>query len=66
MKKKITVRGEYFKNNKIIYGKHDIINKELSEKYVYPIKIIFTAEADKLIIISVFPLKRGYKNENIL
>ena len=33
----INTLNEYFKKNKIIYGKHDIINKALSEKYVYPI-----------------------------
>lgn len=62
----INTLTDFLKNNKIIYGKYDIINRTLSVKYSYPIKIIFSIEADKLIIISAYPLKRGYENEDIL
>ena len=58
--------NDYSLNNKLFYGRHDILDKSLSVKYVYPIKIIFSVENGKIVVISVFPFKRGYKNEDIL
>ena len=64
----INILNNYYlnNNNELLHGKYDIFDKSLSEKYIYPVKIIFSVETDKIIVISVFPLKRGYKNENIL
>ena len=62
----INAINDYFFKNKLLYGMHDILNESLSAKYIYPVKIIFSVENEKIIVISVFPFKRGYKNEDIL
>ena len=62
----INAINDYFLKNKLLYGRHDILNESLSAKYTYPVKIIFSVENEKIIVISVFPFKRGYKNEDIL
>ena len=62
----INAINNYFLNNKLFYGKYDIMDKSLSAKYTYPVKIIFSVENEKIVVVSGFPIKRGYKNENIL
>jgi hypothetical protein len=48
------------------WGRHQIVNREFSEKYGYPLKVVFDMRADELVIITAYPLKRGTKNEDLL
>lgn len=42
-------------------GKHEVINKNLSNKYGYPLKIVFSKENDKIIIVTAYPLRKERK-----
>ena len=53
--------NEYALKNKLFYGRYNILDNFLSMKYAYPVKIIFTVENGKIVVISVFPFKRGNK-----
>ncbi|MFP4532735.1 MAG: DUF4258 domain-containing protein [Desulfobacterales bacterium] len=42
-------------------GKHEIISETKFSKHGYPIKAVFPCESDNIVIITVYPLKRGLK-----
>jgi len=54
------------KLNKILInyrpGKYEILLHELKNKYKYPVKIVFEVKVNKIIIITVYPLKKGRKS----
>ena len=39
-------------------GKHEVINRTLSEKYGYPLKVVFYQESDKIFVITAYPLRK--------
>ncbi|BCB96013.1 hypothetical protein JZK55_09350 [Dissulfurispira thermophila] len=39
-------------------GKYEKINYSLSEKYGYPLKVVFLVEGKDIIVITAYPLKR--------
>lgn len=43
----------FMANNRSVSGKKEIVNKELS------LKIVFSVERDKIVIITAYPLKKG-------
>jgi len=45
-------------------GKHEIIGKTVFSQYGYPVKVVFSSERDKIVVITAYPLKKGSKNEN--
>lgn len=47
-------------------GKHEIIGETVSSQYGYPLKVVFSSEKAKLVVITAYPLKRGLKNEDSL
>jgi len=47
--------------DKFISGKHEIIDKELSERYGYPLKLVFSKEDDRIMVITVYPLRKERK-----
>ena len=42
-------------------GKHEIISETKFSKHGHPIKVVFSCECDKIVIITAYPLKRGLK-----
>ncbi len=42
-------------------GKHEIISETKFSKHGYPIKVVFSCESGKIIVITAYPLKRGLK-----
>jgi len=42
-------------------GKQEVVNKEMEKKYNFPLKIVFSKENDKTIIITVYPLRKERK-----
>ena len=42
-------------------GKHEIIGKNVCSQDGYPIKVVFSCERDKIVIITAYPLKKGRK-----
>lgn len=42
-------------------GKHEIVSDNVFSDYGYPIKIIFTCEGDRIVVITAYPLKRRAK-----
>lgn len=44
-----------------VAGKKEVINENLSLKYGYPLKVIFSSENDKIIVVSVYPFIRRHK-----
>lgn len=47
-------------------GKHEIIGEMVFSQYGHPLKVVFSSEKAKIIVITAYPLKRGSKNENSL
>ncbi len=43
----------FMANNRSASGKKEVVNKELS------LKIVFSVERDKIIVITAYPLKKG-------
>ncbi|MGE5445608.1 MAG: DUF4258 domain-containing protein [Ignavibacteriales bacterium] len=43
----------FMANNRSVSGKKEIVNKELS------LKIVFSVERDKIVVITAYPLKKG-------
>lgn len=41
--------------------KHEIISDNVFSDHGYPIKIVFTCEEEKIVVISAYPLKRRAK-----
>lgn len=39
-------------------GKYEKINYALSEKYGYPLKVVFSIEEESIIVIIAYPLKK--------
>ena len=46
---------------KHVIGVKEVLNRAMSEKYRYPLKVVYTRENDSIHIITVYPLKRGRK-----
>lgn len=44
---------DFMANNRSVSGKKEIVNKELS------LKIVFSVERDKIVVITAYPLKKG-------
>ena len=42
--------------------KREIVNKELAKKYRFPLKVIFAQENDKILVITVYPLRKERKS----
>jgi hypothetical protein len=47
-------------------GKNEVVNKDLSAKHGYPLKVVFFREQDIVSVVTSYPLKRGRKNEDSL
>jgi hypothetical protein len=45
-------------------GKNEVVNKDLSVKYGYPLKVVFSREQDIVSVVTSYPLKRGRENED--
>ncbi len=43
-------------------GKKEVINDNFSVKYGHPLKVIFSCENDKIIVVSVYPFIRRHKS----
>ena len=43
-------------------GVKETLNRAMSEKYRYPLKVAYTRENDTIHVITVYPLKRGRKS----
>lgn len=43
----------------IIQNRNSIIVNELKQKYHFPIKIVFSFEGSKIVVITAYPLKKG-------
>lgn len=52
---------DYIARGGLPSGKHEVINKNLSNKYGYPLKIVFSKENDKIIIVTAYPLRKERK-----
>ena len=39
-------------------GKYEEVNNELSEKYGYPLKIVFLIEGGRIIVLTAYPLRK--------
>jgi len=39
-------------------GREEVINRELSEKYGHPLKVIFSSENDRITVITAYPFIR--------
>jgi hypothetical protein len=39
-------------------NKIEVVNKEMADKYGYPLKVVFTRKNDDVIVISAFPFIR--------
>jgi len=50
----ISLKGE-------VVGKKEEINENLSLKYGHPLKVIFSCENDKIIVVSVYPFIRRHR-----
>jgi len=42
-------------------GVKELLNRAMSEKYRYSLKVVYTRENDTIRVITVYPLKRGRK-----
>ena len=51
----------YEPDTKHVIGVKEVLNRAMSEKYRYPLKVVYTRENDSIHIITVYPLKRGLK-----
>ncbi len=40
-------------------GKYEKVNHDLSNKYGYPLKIVFVIEENDIIVITAYPVKKG-------
>jgi len=45
----------------LVPEKKEIVYKEFLEKYRYPLKVVFSQESDKIIVITVYPVKKERK-----
>ncbi len=48
--------------NAIEEGKHELISDNIFTEYGHPIKIVFSCEKNKIIVITAYPLKKGVKS----
>ena len=35
-----------------------LVNEDLSEKYGYPLKVVFSRDSDRIVVITTYPMKR--------
>ncbi|MDA8213832.1 MAG: DUF4258 domain-containing protein [Nitrospiraceae bacterium] len=54
---KITIEN-VLSNEGITSGKHEKVNQDLSEKYGYPLKVVFLIEDEDIIVLTSYPLKK--------
>jgi hypothetical protein len=47
---------------KKVAGIKELLNRAMSEKYRYPLKVVCARENDAIHVITVYPLKRGRKS----
>ena len=40
-------------------GKAALVNEDLSEKYGYPLKVVFSRDSDRIVVITTYPMKRA-------
>ena len=45
-------------------GQYDIVDSKFTNKYKYPLKIIYAIKNHRVTIITAYPLKKELKNEN--
>lgn len=38
-----------------------IIDKSLTVKYAYPVKVVFVQEEERIVVVTAYPLKKGKK-----
>lgn len=49
----------YVADKALTAGKQEFVDKAMSQKYGYPLKIAFSKENDKIVVITAYPLRRG-------
>ncbi len=42
-------------------GKHEIISNEVFGQQGYPVKVVFSCEIEKIVVITAYPLKKEMK-----
>jgi len=42
-------------------GKHEIVSNKKFSEHGYPLKVVFSCENGKVVIITAYPLKRGLR-----
>jgi len=42
-------------------GKHEIIGETMLTNYGYPIKVVFSYDGEKVVVITAYPLKKGLR-----
>jgi len=48
----------HIRNAAEIYERQEIVKSKLASTYNYPLKVVFSLEDDKVVIITAYPLKR--------
>jgi len=48
----------YIADKALTSGKREVVNKNISSKYGYPLKIVFSKENDKIISVIAYPLRK--------
>ncbi len=38
-----------------------IVDKSLAAKYLYPVKVVFVQERERIVVVTAYPLKKGRK-----
>ena len=46
---------------KIFEEKHEIISNEIIRQQRYPIKVVFSCDCEKIVVITAYPLKKELK-----
>jgi hypothetical protein len=45
----------------VFEGKHEIISNEINGQQGYPIKVVFSCDCEKIVVIKAYPLKKELK-----
>ncbi|MFO0795594.1 MAG: DUF4258 domain-containing protein [Candidatus Brocadiaceae bacterium] len=49
----------YEANNLLTTGRYEVINKQLIEKYGYPLKVVYQKENTGIVVITAYPVRKG-------
>jgi hypothetical protein len=44
-----------------IKARQEIVDRDASQKYGYPLKVVFLRENDIIMVVTAYPIKRAYK-----